>query len=178
MLEIFNNLQWFFEDCYAEFGVREYARIANVSPPTASTRLSQYEAEGFLTKTTQRKAILYQANRENKYFFDLSRMYWRYKLESLTAELTKTFVIPTIILFGSLAKVETTKQSDIDIAIIAPKKHFDLEKYEKKLKRQIHLLNFEDFSTIPKDLLHNIISGYVLHGKLKWTGELAVKNKS
>lgn len=50
MLKIINDLTPFFEDCYREISVREYARIMSISPPTASKLLSYYCSEKLLVK--------------------------------------------------------------------------------------------------------------------------------
>src|SRR3989338_4369081 len=104
MLEIINNLKPFFEDCYRRIGVREYARIMRISPPTASKILSEYSSFGILSKSTERRYKLFHANKDSKEFIDLSRIYWNHKLKGLVSFLEEKLAGPTIILFGSLSK--------------------------------------------------------------------------
>ena len=54
MLNIINDLDCFFEDCYRRVNVREYARIKGISPPTASKILTNYQKEGLLFKEEYR----------------------------------------------------------------------------------------------------------------------------
>jgi len=168
MLKEINNLAPFFEDCYRRIHVREYARIMNISPPTASKTLKRYEKEKILRSETQFNHILFSANKANKQFIVLSRIYWGKKLSPLLDELEDRLLNPTIILFGSLAKGETKTDSDIDLAIIAPKKSFNLTKFEKKFKRNIQPFIFPSVKAIKsKELTNNILNGHILRGRIR-----------
>lgn len=168
MLNIINNLQTFFEDCYRRINVREYSRIIKISAPTASKILSEYSKTGLLLQEKERNYIFYYANKNNKYFIDLSRVYWQNKLSELVNYLDKYLLSPTIILFGSLAKAETKIDSDIDLCIIAHKKEIDVADFEKKLKRKIQIFFFNSIEEIKnKELANNIVNGYVLKGRIK-----------
>jgi len=168
MLNIINNLNIFFEDCYDEIGVREYSRLFNISAPTASKLLKNFEYEGLLKKKTYRGYLLFRANRENPILRDLSRIYWRLKLNDIFEKLRSEFHDPIIILFGSLSKLETKKDSDVDIAVISKiSKKIDLNRYEKTLGREIQLFFFKSLDEISKELKLNIINGYKLEGDLK-----------
>ena len=167
MLEIINNLSSFFEDCYRRVNVREYARIMKISPPTASNILKLYHKENLLKKETYKNYILFYANKEDKTFRDLSRIFWDKKLKEFTEYLEKSLINPTIILFGSLSKAETKKDSDIDLAIFSYKKDINILKYEKKLKRKIQIFWFNSIQDIKsKELANNIINGYLIRGKI------------
>jgi len=167
MLEIINNIKPFFEDCYRRINVREYARIAGISPPTASKLLSSYRAEGILLREKYRRDILYFANKDSKDFTDLSRLYWRRKLDELLSFIEGKLANPAIVLFGSLSKAESKSDSDIDIAIFAVKKTVDASSFEKALKRKIQIFWFGSLNDVKnKELLKNILNGYVLAGRL------------
>ena len=147
MLKIFNELGPFFEDCYREFGVREYARTIKVTPPTASKILSYLESEELLKRREERGYILFRANRESSILKDLSLIYWRIKLRDAIRAIDSELNSPTIVLFGSLSKLESRPDSDIDIAVFSPsKKNMELEPHEKKLHRRIQLFRFKRYS--------------------------------
>jgi len=168
MLKITNNLTPFFEDCYRRISVREYAKIMNISPPTASKVLKNYLKEGLFKKEEQYDRIFFSANRSNSLFKDLSRMYWKEQLKDIITKIETESISPTIILFGSLSKAENKNDSDIDIAIIGVNKKIDISKEEKKLKREIQLFDYINFKAIKnKELANNIINGYILKGKVK-----------
>lgn len=168
MLNILNNLKPFIEDCYRRINVREYSRIMKISPPTASKLLSELNKEKLLLIEKDKNYIFYYANKNNKTFTDLSRIYWKIKLNDLTEFFIKNLTNPTIILFGSLSKAETKKDSDIDICVFGHKKELDFKSYETKLKRKIQLFFYESIEHINnKELANNIINGYVLEGRIR-----------
>ncbi len=168
MLNLINNLSPFFEDCYRRINVREYAKIIKVSPPTASKLLTLYLKERLLKKEEYRNYLFFYVNRESKQFVELSRIYWSFKLEKLVEFTKKKLLNPTLVLFGSLAKAEVKKDSDIDIALFAPKKEINLEIFEAKLKRRIQIFWFQSLKDIKsKELANNILNGHILGGRLK-----------
>lgn len=168
MLKIINDLRPFFEDCYRRVNVREYAKIMHISPPTASKILDSYHHENLLSKEKFRNYIMFYADKDNKQFTDLSRMYWSIELKELIDIMEKGLTGPTIILFGSLAKAEVKQDSDIDLAVFAHKKNLNLSIFEKKIKRKIQIFWFASIKSVKnKELANNIINGYTLKGRLQ-----------
>ncbi len=168
MLNIINNLKPFFEDCYRRINVREYSRMNNISPPTASKLLLKYANLGLLISEKDKNYIFYYANKNNKNFIDLSRMYWRNRLAEAIEYLNKQLSNPTIILFGSLAKAEAKIDSDIDICVMAHKREINLEIFEKKIKRKLQFILFNSLKDIKnQELKNNILNGYILNGRIK-----------
>jgi|SRR3989344_940165 len=169
MLKIINNLQPFFEDCYRELNVREYAKQAKISPPTASKLLKGWTAEELLKQREEHNRLLFSASRETV-FRDLARIYWGQRLKRVIAAIEGHSTVPVVMLFGSLAKAEAKGDSDVDIAIFAPEKNIiDMEPFAKHLKREINLHWFRSMSEIPNPhLRNNIINGYILKGLLRW----------
>ncbi|MEK6915643.1 MAG: nucleotidyltransferase domain-containing protein [Nanoarchaeota archaeon] len=168
MLNIINNLECFFEDCYRRINVREYARLMKISPPTASKLLSKLHKNGLLLMEEDRNYIFYYANKNDKIFIDLSKIYWKIKLDGLVHFFDKQLANPCIILFGSLSKAETKRDSDIDLCIIGQNKNLNIKSFESKLKRKIQMFFFNSIESIKNnELANNIINGYVLQGRLK-----------
>ena len=168
MLKIINTLKPFFEDNYRRINVREYARMINVTPPTASKLLESYRKEGLLKKEEEKQYFYYFANKESSLFIDLMRIYWKFKFENvgLIKFFEEIYLNPLIILFGSLSKAESKLDSDIDMAVFAStKKNIKLERFEKKLDRGIHLFVFRGKGDVKStELLNNILNGYVIRG--------------
>ncbi len=167
MLEIINNLIPFFEDCYRRISVREYSKLINVSPPTASKLLMEYYKEGLLKRQEDRNYLFFFVNKESKTLIGLSKIYWGEKLKEVVEDIENKNINPVIILFGSLSKAEVTSDSDIDIAIIANKKEFKLENHEKRLKRKIQVFWFDSFKKINEELRNNILNGHFLSGRVE-----------
>ena len=172
MLDIINNLAPFFEDNYARINIRRYSRLMKISPPTASKLLKGYERAGLLESSKYERYIFFNAKRDNKNFIDLSRIYWRNKLEDLSSFLMGRFTIePAIVLFGSLSKAEVKIDSDIDLAVIGLNngsellKNADLIVFEKKLGRKIEIFEFKSLADTSKlPIWKAILNGYMLRG--------------
>ncbi len=168
MLRIFNDLKPFFKDNYRRINVREFSRIAGISPPSASKLLERYRKEGLLVKETERNYIYYFANKDEALFIELSRAYWLLQLRKtgLIEYLKSEYASPIIILFGSFSKAEINENSDIDIAIFGvSNKAVDVSKFEKKLGKKIQLFQFKAQEAVEnKNLLKNILNGFILYG--------------
>lgn len=168
MLKIIDNLRPFFEDNYRRIHIREYARIQEVSPPTSSKTLEGLYNEGLLKKEIDRGYFFYYANRDSYLFIDLQRIYWRMKLieVGLVDYIIKERLDPLIILFGSIAKAEAKKDSDIDLAVFSvSKKQINSEKFQKRLKKEIQILSFKSLDEVPDNLKQNILNGYIVEGQ-------------
>lgn len=167
MLKIFNDLKHFFEDNYRRIHVRKYAKLQKISPPTASKLLEKYFKKEILKKEEEKGYYLFFANKENKLFIELQRAYYLKKFEDLIKFIEKEVLNPVIILFGSFAKAEITKQSDIDLAIFtSSKKKIDFSKFESKFNREIQVFIFKNREQAKKnpELLNNILNGFKIGG--------------
>lgn len=172
MLKIFKDLKSFFEDCYREINVRDYAKIIKASPPTASKLAKGYCSEDLLKKRIEKQNVFFRANRENCIFVRLSQIYWQEKirktglLERIQNELSPN----AIILFGSLSKAEARKDSDMDLAVLSySNKEIDVSEFSEKLGRKIQIFSFESLQSIKSNELRNsILNGTVINGVLRW----------
>ena len=168
MLKLFKELSPFIENCYSEFGVREYSRILKITAPTGSKMLKIFFSEGLLNKREERGNLLFRANRDSGIFLDISRSYWKQKLNELIYYLNSELYTPAIILFGSLSNLETKKDSDIDLMVLTNlKKKINLKEFERNLGRKVQLFLFKSLSSIPKNLKNSAINGYLIQGELK-----------
>ena len=167
MLNIFNDMWPFFHDAYAKFSMSAYAEKLGVSIPTARTILLNLEREKYLSSVKQYNAREFRVIRGERYT-KLLNTYWYLKIyeSGLLDALAESFVVKSIVLFGSVQKAELTPQSDIDIAVIGTKlDEFDERPFEKKLGREIQLLVVETQEQKKTNVFKNIQKGYVLSGK-------------
>ncbi len=179
MSKIINNLsflRYFFDEPNKWFHVREMARLLKLTPTTASKYLNQLCKDGFLIKKQERKHLLFKANTESFSYKDAKVHYNTKSLISsgLIDYLDKELHYPkAIIIFGSYAKGENDKNSDIDIFVISNrKKGLNLEIFEKKLKAKIQLFikNENEFFKMQKEnknLVNSILNGIVIKGYLE-----------
>ncbi|HLD97444.1 MAG TPA: nucleotidyltransferase domain-containing protein [Candidatus Nanoarchaeia archaeon] len=177
MLQNYNKwkvLGLFFDDPLPEgggFQLREISRKVKIAPTSVKNYLKELETEGLILKSKHRVHgfPLYFAGRENEKFI----FYKRLNTLSLVFEsgllnhLQETCMPEVIVLFGSAAKGEDIKTSDIDLFIQCKERKIELEKFEKKINRRISLFFAEDFSDLSGELRNNLINGIKLKGYLK-----------
>lgn len=167
-------LQVVFEEPNRDFHIRLLARLTKLHPNTVMTVTDALAKEGLIIKQKDKgtKFIFIRANTENRLYKIKKQYYNIIKLyaSGLINFLNDTYAYPTIILFGSYAKAENDKKSDIDLFIITEtKKHIELSSFEKALgaEIQIFLHTKEEFKKLKKtnpELINNVINGYKLEG--------------
>ena len=173
MFKELNILSLFFNDPEREFNVREVARILKISPATASTKLSYFHHQKVLKYRLERNIDLYGANIEEQKYRDLKQYYTITKIrESGFIEyLNKTYLLPTVILFGSAATGYDILKSDIDVVVITEKSdvHDSFLKYERILHKKIQLFVVKNLADLKNDyLINNVLNGIVLQGEIQW----------
>lgn len=151
------------------FNERGVARHLKVSPTAVSNSLIRLEKEELVKveKDRESKRLSISLNKSDPKVFALKRIE-NLKLiyeSGLANFLSECFPEATIIIFGSYAFGEDTTSSDIDIAVIGSKeKTIDVSKYAKMLERTININFYENFKSIQKNLLSNIVNGITLAG--------------
>ena len=175
MVNKINTIRIFLEDVNGEFHLREIARMMKKSPATVKKYLAESVKEGIVLKKKERGFEIYKANTESNKYKELKKIYNKNKIieSGLLKFLVQKFNIPVIIVFGSYARGEDNKNSDIDFFILSEiKTNVTLDKYEKLLKRriQVHNFNKKQFNELKKknpELINSIINGIVLNGFLE-----------
>ncbi|HLC77425.1 MAG TPA: nucleotidyltransferase domain-containing protein [archaeon] len=166
-------LELFVEDSYRKFNVREVARLTKLNPSTASKYLALAHRAKMLKMEKARNFILFSADLEGHAFRDL-KVYKNIKkirnsglLEFIENELNYP---EAIILFGSYAKGENRKDSDIDLFILSESgEKLDIKSFETKLETEIQVFchsrkEMERMKVKNKELLNNILNGIKLSG--------------
>ena len=147
------------------------------------TEMSRERTNHFLKILLKEKLILrvkqkgkmphYVANRESSKFRIEKRLYGLHLLEKtgLFEQLAKVEGIKSAILFGSFARGDWSKSSDIDLFIYGDAKKFEKGYFESKAKREIQLFDYTTAEKIRKDLdlklIPNIINGFNIKGSLE-----------
>ncbi len=164
---------YFIKEPEKEFHVRELSKLLRKSPTTISKYLKKYKKEGILVSEEKLNHLFFRVNHASQTFKQLKLNYNLNLLNksNLIKYLEEEFNHPeAIILFGSFARAENTKKSDIDILIITTnKKEPNLKSFEKKIGNsvQLHLYSNKDIElmkTKNKELLNNFINGILLQG--------------
>ena len=161
-------LRLFFEGPNERLHLREVARRVGLSATGAMKILRALEKEGMLEKEHAAVTVVYRGNYDNESFMALKRSLNLYSLSScgLVSSLVEFYRIPEcIILFGSYAKGEDAKESDIDIAVLTGLKDYpELAIYEGCLKRKISLHLIENIKNETQEFINSLANGIVLYG--------------
>mgnify|MGYP001570323007 FL=1 len=162
-------LKEFFENPTRKFHILELARITSLHPNTVLTSLNSLTKEKLVKQEKKTHIKEAYANPENKEFvlkkrlFNLEQVYNSKIIEFLI----KLYAPEAISIIGSYSQGEDIEKSDIDLVIITKKKEdANLEKFEKVLKRKIHLIT-TDYKEMSNEFYINLINGILLYGYLE-----------
>ena len=158
-------VQLFFEEPSRNFGIREIAKLAKVPKTSVSRHLKGLLKEELITHGKGG----YAGNDANPFFKVCKKMHFlEESAKSGIIEFLQEDLYPKcIILFGSFAKGEYIKSSDIDIFVQAKEKGIDLSKFEKKLKHKVSIFFEERLEKLSNELFNNLINGIKLGGYIK-----------
>ncbi len=145
--------------------------------------LSRERVNHFLKELLKEKLILrikkkgkmpyYLANRDSAKFRSEKRLYGLTMLEQsdLFESLNSCKGIKTAILFGSFARGDWSKSSDIDLFIYGDDTEFEKGLYDAKLHREIQVFAYQNTETLKKDLdptvISNIAKGFFITGNVE-----------
>lgn len=138
--------------------VRQLAAKSKMAKSTVQRTISELKKNGVLNEDSSPSNSTYA--RFIKSYFYINKLYESGLVDYLIAEQRPS----AIILFGSFAKGEYVKESDIDIFVESTKKAPGVQKFEKKLEHEIQLFVKADINELPDELLNNIINGKKLYG--------------
>lgn len=164
-------LRLFFDGPNVRLHIREVARRAGLSPFGAMKILGSLEKDELLIKEPTPIVVEYHGNYTNEKFLALKRSLNLYDLyaSGLVPALIDLYEVPECIcVFGSFAKGEDIKESDIDLAIVTSiKKLPDLSVYEEKLKRKISVHLVKDVKKEDAGFVNSLANGIVLYGYIE-----------
>lgn len=166
-------LKAFMNDPLEGFSLRGISEMIKLGLPSVSRYVrSLYDAK-LVRKEDVRGNVIWFANRESESFKKRKIAEWIVELEDcgLLDFLDEKLSFPSVILFGSCALGEDIMGSDLDLCIVSEEKSVDLEKFEKKIGRDIQVFEFnrKKFLKLEKknnELWKNIINGVVLRGRI------------
>ena len=165
----YHLLKVFLDEPLESFRLRELSRLSRISPPSVINYLKEFEKQDLIKKYEKRGIPFYQAIRDNEKFIFCKKLSILFELHesSLVDFLWEKLSPEAIILYGGYAKGESIETSDVDIFVIGKERKINLEEFEKKLNKKIHLMFESDIKKISKELKNNLINGIVLKGYFK-----------
>ncbi len=159
----------FFEEPSKNFQIREISRLSKIAVTSVKKYLNELLDESFIIKDKNTLYPSYVSNQQNTMFRVYKQFYVIIKIHEsgLLEYLTDIFHPRCIILFGSMAKGEYNKSSDIDLFVQSDEKKVNLIKFEKILKHNINIICEENINKLSQELSNNIINGIKIYGYLK-----------
>ena len=165
VLEIFFNSpkHWHFE---------ELLKQSKMSRGRLNHWLTKFTKEGIIKRVKEKGKMPYYisdfyhpAYRNRKKLY-ITNLFYKTGFLNHLQTLPKA---KTVIIFGSMARADWYKESDIDLFIFGEDDELEQGKYELKLHREIQVFtakNKDDLKKFGPGLLTNIAEGYFIKGKL------------
>ncbi len=163
-------MEHFFLHPSSKLRVREIERKLRLPLPSVIRYCRELEKEDILAIENIGSVNFYTASRSRKYLlekklFNIRQIYDSGLIEYLRVD----FSNPAVVLFGSFARGEDVEESDIDIFIeTASRKEMKLERFKKKLFREIQIFKNKRLSDISNPhLKNNIVNGITLNNQIE-----------
>ena len=151
----------------------ELVKQTKMTRRTVNKWLKLYQKEGLIKRIKEKEKFPYficginnSIYKSKKKFYALNQLY----KSGLVNHLLSLEKVKTAIIFGSIAKGDWYKDSDIDLFIYGESKGIDKHKYELNLKHDIELHIFKSKQEIKKvrtGLIKNIVDGYIIKGSIQ-----------
>jgi predicted nucleotidyltransferase len=160
----FKTLEVFFTEPTILHFVKEISRKIKIAPTSIKRNVEFLLEENLIIKKESKPFSGYVANRDNKQFIFLKKVYNLFSLEEIKNFVEQTICPKLFVVFGSYSLGEDIENSDIDLFMISKIKKLDLAKFEKKLKKEINLIVIDEFKKLEKPLQNKIHNGIILCG--------------
>jgi len=150
--------------------IKEISKKINLAPTSVKNHLQKLEKQNLIVRKKGERFFGYITNRENEDFLFYKKILniMKIKESEFIDYLIKSLYPQSIVLYGSYLKGEDIGSSDIDLLIISKtKKRLEIERFEKILKRRIHILMESSIKKLTSELKSEVINGLVLYGYLK-----------
>ncbi len=164
----------FFNDTLRRWHFEALLRESGLSRERVHYFLKELLQEKFVIRVKKKgKMPYYLADRDSAKFRSEKRLYGLTLLEQsgLFENLNSSKGIKTAILFGSFARGDWSKSSDIDLFIYGDDREFQKGFYETKLHRDIQIFTYQDKKTLKKNLdptiIPNIAKGFFITGSIE-----------
>jgi len=161
---------WHFED---------FVKQSDMTRATINKWIKRYQKEGLIKKIKERKRFPYYSAESNNHIYQAKKkqfMLNQLYSSGLISYLLSLENVKTIIIFGSIARGDWYKDSDIDIFIFGKPKQIEKYKYELELRRNIEFHIFEskdELKEIKTGLIKNISDGYLIKGRIQDFAEVS-----
>lgn len=152
-------LEFFFENPNALLTVRELAKGLGMSRSTVQRCLKVLRDEDYISEQNKWIDSWFNHVRKTNYYVE------KICASGVVNYLEEQLGASAIILFGSIRKGESVRDSDIDLFVeCARNKEVKLQPFERILDHKIQLFTKPKITLLPKHLLNNVVNGIKLKG--------------
>lgn len=157
----------FFENPSKEYYLRQISKLTKVPKSTVSRKLEDLVKKKIILRLKSKPYDKFISNVEYSMYKYYKRTYFIEKiyLSGFIELLVEKTNPRSIILFGSIAKGESDKMSDIDIFIESEEISLNLSKFN--LGHKINLIFNTSLKNVSEDLRNNLLNGIKLYGMIK-----------
>lgn len=165
-------LELFFEQPTREWHFEEILTTAGIARSKAFHWLKKFTKEQLIRRVKAKGAMPYYiGNHESPFYKSRKRIFALQKLyeSGLLPHLTSLKNARTVILFGSFARSDWYKDSDIDLFIYGDPEGLQITEYELKLHRDLEVFICRTRKEVAKfgmGLIKNIMKGILIKGDL------------
>ncbi|HII15135.1 MAG TPA: hypothetical protein HA362_02380 [Nanoarchaeota archaeon] len=151
----------------------ELVKDSKVTRAVANKWLKRYVRQGLVKRVKEKgKFPYFTCGMDNPAYISKKRLMALEQVykSGLAEHLINLKEAKSVVLFGSFARGDWHKDSDIDIFIYGDSRGFEKSKFELKLKRPVELHVFEtkeDLRQVKTGLLKNVLNGYALKGQMQ-----------
>lgn len=154
-------LELFYEFPNRKFTIREISNLTKIPRASAHKYFDELKKEKLIVKDIASTSFLFKIKKINHFIEKIV-------LSGLIDDLINRLNPSCIIIFGSVRKGDSVKESDIDIFIESSiKKNIDLKKYEENLEHKIQLFIESNMNKLQPHLFNNVVNGIKLYGSFK-----------
>src|SRR3989344_6136876 len=149
------NKELFFSESLRHWHFENLIRQSNLSRERVKYFLKLLLKEGLIMRVKPRgKMPYYVANRDSFSFREQKRLFGLEKLVKcgLLEYINSHSEIKTAIVFGSFARGDWNKSSDVDIFVYGNVKNFDKQTFENRLEHEIQLFSFSHPRELKEEL--------------------------
>src|SRR3989344_1162428 len=164
----------FFEQTLRHWHFEALVQESKLSRERVHFYLKKLLSQKFITRVKPKGKMPYYVARKESPTFRMEKRFFGLSIlqnSGLFDHIYGNPDIKTAILFGSFARGDWGKSSDVDLFIYGDDADFRKDEFESKTKRQIQVFSYQDSKVIKRDLgpklLPNIMKGFNIKGNLE-----------
>ncbi|MBU2496809.1 MAG: nucleotidyltransferase domain-containing protein [Nanoarchaeota archaeon] len=155
-------LEVFYENPGRKFTVRELGRLTKMPRATVHNYLASLKKQNIISRENKAESNLLFKTKKINYFVE------KIISSGLIEEIINKLNPSCIILFGSIRKGDSVKESDIDLFIESPlRKKINISTYERRLNHKLQIFIESDINKLHSNLFNNVVNGIKIYGSFK-----------